>query len=241
MATKSYWFPHDTTAFNDMKIESMTSVYGSEGYGFYWIIVETLSMEEGYKLSLQKKSVYGVLSRRTQSTPEKIKEFVEDCINDFELFQSNEEYFWSDSLQRRLKKRDDKSEKARELVNRRWNKQKANADSPQKDNKSRSSDKDSLKVNLEEFDKFWSVYDKKVGRDKSYVLWNKLSKKDREDCMKFVPLYVKERTNKQYRKNPETFLRNKSWNDEIISGNLVSETEKYDNVSNDEFKKAFGA
>jgi GH24 family phage-related lysozyme (muramidase) len=240
MATKSYWFPHDTTAFNDMKIESMTSVYGSEGYGFYWIIVETLSMEEGYKLSLQKKSVYGVLSRRTQSTPEQIKEFVEDCINDFELFQSDEEYFWSDSLQRRLKKRDDKSQKARELVNRRWNKQKSNADSPQKDTESRSSDKNSLKENLEEFDKFWFVYDKKVGKDKSYALWNKLSKKDREDCMKFVPLYIKERTNKQYRKNPETFLRNKSWNDEIITSNNAPQ-EQYNNVSNDEFKKAFGA
>ena len=236
MATKSYWFPHDTTAFNDMKIESMTSVYGSEGYGFYWIIVETLSMEEGYKLSLQKKSVYGVLSRRTQSTPEQIKEFVEDCINDFELFQSDEEYFWSDSLQRRLKKRDDKSQKARELVNRRWNKQKSNADNPQKDIKSRSSNKDSLK----EFDEFWSVYDKKIGRDKSYALWNKLSKKDKEDCMKFVPLYIKERTNKQYRKNPETFLRNKSWNDEIITSNNATQ-EQYNNVSNDEFKKAFGA
>tara|TARA_R110000764_G_scaffold6165_1_gene23403 strand:- start:2800 stop:3504 length:705 start_codon:yes stop_codon:yes gene_type:complete len=234
MASKSYWFPHDTTAFNDMKIESMTSVYGSEGYGFYWIIVETLSMEEGYRLSLQKKSVYGVLSRRTQSTPEKIKEFVDDCINDFELFQSDEEYFWSDSLQRRLKKRDDKSEKARELVNRRWNKKKVSADSPQKDNESRSSE------SLKEFDKFWSIYDKKVGKDKTFTLWGKLSVKEKEECMKFIPLYVKERTNKQYRKNPETFIRNKSWNDEIITPNGATE-EQYNNVSNDEFKKAFGA
>ena len=88
MSKKSYWFPHDTTAFNDMKIESMTSVYGSEGYGFYWIIVETMSMEEGYKLSMQKKSVFGVLARRTQSTIENIQEYVNDCINDFELFQT---------------------------------------------------------------------------------------------------------------------------------------------------------
>jgi len=233
MASKSYWFPHDTTAFNDMKIESMTSVYGSEGYGFYWIIVETLSMEEGYKLSMQKKSVFGVLSRRTQSTTEQIKEFVDDCINDFELFQSDGEYFWSESLQRRLKKRDDKSQKARELVNRRWNKEKKTADVSAKD-------KDSLKGHLEEFDKFWVLYDKKVGRDKSFSLWSKLSKKDKESCMKFIPLYIKERPNKQYRKNPETFLRNKSWNDEIITSNNESQ-EEYNNVSNDEFKKAFGA
>jgi polyhydroxyalkanoate synthesis regulator phasin len=235
MASKSYWFPHDTTAFNDMKIESMTSVYGSEGYGFYWIIVETLSMEEGYKLSMQKKSVFGVLSRRTQSTTEQIKEFVDDCINDFELFQSDGEYFWSESLQRRLKKRDDKSKKARELVNRRWNKEKQKADLSAKNKSS-----DSLKESLEAFDKFWGLYDKKVGKDKSFSLWEKLSKKDKESCMKFIPLYIKERPNKQYRKNPETFLRNKSWNDEIITSNNESK-EEYNNVSSDEFKKAFGA
>tara|TARA_R110002012_G_scaffold169141_3_gene332960 strand:+ start:414 stop:1121 length:708 start_codon:yes stop_codon:yes gene_type:complete len=235
MASKSYWFPHDTTAFNDMKIESMTSVYGSEGYGFYWIIIETLSMEEGYKLSMQKKSVFGVLSRRTQSTPEQIKEFVDDCINDFELFDSDGEYFWSESLQRRLKKRDDKSQKARELVNRRWNKEKKTADVSAKNKSS-----DSLKESLEVFDKFWGLYDKKVGKDKSFSLWEKLSKKDKEDCFKFIPLYIKERPNKQYRKNPETFLRNKSWNDEIITSNNESK-EEYNNVSNDEFKKAFGA
>ena len=235
MASKSYWFPHDTTAFNDMKIESMTSVYGSEGYGFYWIIIETLSMEEGYKLSMQKKSVFGVLSRRTQSTPEQIKEFVDDCINDFELFDSDGEYFWSESLQRRLKKRDDKSQKARELVNRRWNKEKKSADVSAKNKSS-----DSLKESLEAFDKFWGLYDKKVGKDKSFSLWQKLSKKDKESCMKFIPLYIKERPNKQYRKNPETFLRNKSWNDEIITPENNSQ-EQYSNVSNDEFKKAFGA
>ena len=76
-----------------------------------------------------------------------------------------------------LKKRDDKSEKARELVNRRWNKKKVSADSPQKDNESRSSNKDSLKEHLEEFDKFWSIYDKKVGKDKTFTLWGKLTER----------------------------------------------------------------
>ena len=45
---------------------------------------------------------------------------------------------------------------------------------------------------------------------------------------------------KELIKNPETFIRNKSWNDEIITPNGATE-EQYNNVSNDEFKKAFGA
>ena len=38
------------------------------------------------------------------------------------------------------------------------------------------------------------------------------------------PLYVKAQPDKQYRKNPETFLRNKSWHDEIINRTTTKPT-----------------
>ena len=68
----------------------------------------------------------------------------------------------------------------------------------------------------ENFDTFWCLYDKKVGRDKCLRLWNKLSAADKQACLDYIPLYKQAQPTKQYRKNPETFLRNKSWNDEII-------------------------
>ena len=34
--------------------------------------------------------------------------------------------------------------------------------------------------------------------------------------MKHLPLYKKSQPNKKYRKDPATYLNNKSWNDEII-------------------------
>ena len=73
--TNSYWFSHDTDAWSDINIELMMSVYGAEGYGFYWIIVETLSLEENYKLPLNNKGYLAVLSRRMQTSPEKLSEF----------------------------------------------------------------------------------------------------------------------------------------------------------------------
>lgn len=67
------------------------------------------------------------------------------------------------------------------------------------------------------FDEFWNLYDKRVGRAKCEKLWSKLTAKEKRDCIAYVPLYVASTSEKQYRKNPETFLRNKSFYDEIIN------------------------
>lgn len=70
----------------------------------------------------------------------------------------------------------------------------------------------------EKFNKFWDLYDKKVG-DKKKLLkkFSALSDKDISAIMKFIPKYKDSQPNKKYRKNPETFLNNKSWLDEIIN------------------------
>lgn len=67
------------------------------------------------------------------------------------------------------------------------------------------------------FDEFWDAYDKKVARPKCEKLWAPLSQRDRDDIMRYIPLYKQGQPDKKYRKNPETFLRNRSWEDEIIN------------------------
>ena len=69
------------------------------------------------------------------------------------------------------------------------------------------------------FDAFWHLYDKKVGKDKCRKLWDKLSETEKEACLAYIEPYKQAQPSKQYRKNPETFLRNKSWNDELIYHN----------------------
>lgn len=70
--------------------------------------------------------------------------------------------------------------------------------------------------NDEAFEAFWDAYDKKIGRPKCEKLWAKLTFAEKKACLCYIPLYKQAQPDKQYRKNPETFLRNKSWNDEII-------------------------
>jgi hypothetical protein len=68
------------------------------------------------------------------------------------------------------------------------------------------------------FTDFWDLYDKKRGdKIKLEKRWNELSKKDQEAIMLYIPEYIKAQPNKTYRKDPATFLNNRSWNDEIIS------------------------
>ncbi len=67
------------------------------------------------------------------------------------------------------------------------------------------------------FIQFWDLYDKKVDRPKCEKKWNKLSFGDQRDILNYIPDYKISQPQKQYRKNPETFFNNRSWENEIIT------------------------
>jgi len=76
-------------------------------------------------------------------------------------------------------------------------------------------------INID-FEWFWNEYDKKVGdKQKLKKKWNKLTDEERQNAMNYIDLYKQSVPDKQFRKNPETFLNNKSWNDEIINRNIT--------------------
>jgi hypothetical protein len=86
-------------------------------------------------------------------------------------------------------------------------------------------------INID-FEWFWNEYDKKIGeKQKLKKKWNKLTDEERQNAMNYLDLYKQSVPDKQFRKNPETFLNNKSWNDEIINrsnttSNKLSYTER---------------
>ena len=73
------------------------------------------------------------------------------------------------------------------------------------------------------FENFWNLYDKKVG-DKSKLekKYRKLTSDERSAIFEYIPMYKAAIPDKQFRKNPETFLNNKSWNDELIPKNKMN-------------------
>ena len=67
------------------------------------------------------------------------------------------------------------------------------------------------------FDRAWNLYDKKVGcKAKLEKKWNSMSQKDRKAAIEYIPLYVISQPDKQYRKNFQTFLNQRGWEDELI-------------------------
>lgn len=67
------------------------------------------------------------------------------------------------------------------------------------------------------FERAWNLYDKKVGcKAKLEKKWNSMSQKDRKAAIEYIPLYVIATEDKKYRKNFQTFLNQRGWEDELI-------------------------
>lgn len=67
-----------------------------------------------------------------------------------------------------------------------------------------------------EFQLWWNSYNKKRGKDKCWKRWQRMTKKDRQACIAATPAYVRSVSEKQYQKDPFTYLNGRCWEDEII-------------------------
>lgn len=119
MAKETYYFSHDSNAITDTKILNMRADYGLEGYGLYWAIIEMMRNEEDYKLTLNKNT-YRAIKTLTNTTID-IEKFINDCLEDYELFEQDDEKFYSNSLLRRMQEKEKKSAIAKEKACKRWN------------------------------------------------------------------------------------------------------------------------
>ena len=80
------------------------------------------------------------------------------------------------------------------------------------------------KVNILDsaFDEWWNIYDKKISKDKAITKWNILTNDEKQLALKIVQEYVNSTPDKTFRKDPTTYLNNKSFNDEIIIRNATT-------------------
>lgn len=74
------------------------------------------------------------------------------------------------------------------------------------------------------FDDFWNLYDKKEDRDKCEKKWKVLKDNERSLIMEKLPPYIAATPDKKFRKNPITYLNNRSWENEIITHTYIKDT-----------------
>lgn len=94
MKTLNY-FPHDFNARNDAKLVELRMDMGNKGIGIYWSIVEML-YEEGGRMELSKlKAVAFAISEELTN--------VQQVVQQYELFEYDDNFFWSNAVLSRLK------------------------------------------------------------------------------------------------------------------------------------------
>jgi len=207
---ESNYFSHDYNARSDRKMIRLQTQHGMEGVGIYWCIIEMLFEEAGY---LERD--YDSIAFELRNEYARIKSVIED----FELFSFDDDRFWSESCLERLKKRMELSETVRQNVNKRWDKYKGNTPvirSNESGNtiKERKGKENKEKETKYHFDDFWNLYDKKRGKHKCESKFNRLSETDKKNIFDHVPGYKLETPDLKYRKNPETYLNSRLWEDD---------------------------
>lgn len=73
--------------------------------------------------------------------------------------------------------------------------------------------------NINEFEHFWNLYDKKVGKANALKQWKKLKPDEVERIFIHLKDYLKKE--KQYRKDPERYLKHKTFNDEVVNTSIT--------------------
>jgi hypothetical protein len=112
MNKETYYFSHDYTARTDAKIKKLLQKHGYLGYGLYWALIEDLYLNEN---CIQYDIECIAFDLRTNEM------IIESIINDFNLFELSNNTFSSISVQKRMEKRNEKSERASLSAFKRWN------------------------------------------------------------------------------------------------------------------------
>lgn len=232
MPKDTFYFSHDYNARNDEKIKRLIRKHGMQGYGVFWSIVEDL-----YNNANALRTDYEGIAYDLRSD----SDLVASVVNDFDLFIFNGDYFGSNSVQERLEQRNDKSAKARKSASYRWDN--ANAMQTQSDSNAKKErkgkeikGKEIKEINIS-FDIFWDLYDKKVGdKEKLKKKWESMQDLERQSIIDYIPRYKITQPDKKFRKDPQTFFNNKSWNDELIGSNLPKQ-QIYKNNDFEAYKK----
>lgn len=117
MSKETFYFSHDYNARSDLKLTCIKMKHGMAGIGIFWCLIEMLYEQDGY-MPLQYDGI--AFELRTDTN------VIQSIICECGLFKYDKERFWSESVLRRLEARNEKSEKARESVNKRWGKYERN-------------------------------------------------------------------------------------------------------------------
>lgn len=74
------YFPHDVDASSDEKLEILQSLYGNDGYAFYFKLLERIYRTRTFELDISDAETIQVLARKVAVTVEKFMQMLETAL-----------------------------------------------------------------------------------------------------------------------------------------------------------------
>jgi hypothetical protein len=181
--------------------------------GIYELPKPVMNLETGYNLETIDKLLQKFINYQKILYNDKSKEVC--LVNWLKYNPTNSPKIWK-CVEKELRGIKDKSFVKRiypELPTDTLSKGYRNNNNKKKNNK-KNKDNSFQKI---PFDTFWNAYDKKVGKKSELIeKWDEFPLDIQEKILAHIECYKIARPDKQYRKDPETYFNNESWNDEII-------------------------
>ena len=104
MSKDAYWFKHDSNASRDLRLMQIKAIYGLEGLGIFWSIIEILREQKEH--SWDEKQVK-ILAKMVDIEEQKLNNFLTDCKR-ISLFLFENGSFCSNRLNKDMRVLDSK-------------------------------------------------------------------------------------------------------------------------------------
>jgi len=117
------YFPHDTDAVNDEKIEALRALYGNDGYAFYFILLERIYRSNNFELDVSDTETIQILSRKISVTTQEFEKMLQTALK-WKCFDAQEYQNKGVLTSNGIKKRASIVVEKREQMRQRYEKQK---------------------------------------------------------------------------------------------------------------------
>ena len=74
------YFPHDTDAVNDEKVEALRALYGNDGYAFFFILLERIYRTPQAEIDVSDAETTQILARKVGISDQKFKEILATAL-----------------------------------------------------------------------------------------------------------------------------------------------------------------
>jgi len=118
------YFPHDTNANSNIKLEPIVATFGAEGYAFYFLHLEYIYKNKDFELDLNDSETVILICTKLKISEEKYFQILNSCLNrnlfDKKLYEKKKRLS-SGGVKERVKPVIQKRKKAQEYKDRQLN------------------------------------------------------------------------------------------------------------------------